>query len=66
MHTDYQTIGKVIRFIANREDVTRVQIMKEFHFGFAKTEHIMDELEWMGLIAPKDGTNPRKVLLAQP
>jgi hypothetical protein len=60
---DEDLIVKAIKILHESGIGSTSLLQRKLKVGFARSVHIMDELEGMGVVGPADGATPRSVLL---
>lgn len=61
---DYQDelYGQVLEFIKQNDEISISMIQRQYRIGFNRSARLIEKLETEGLIAPAQGSKPRKVL----
>lgn len=54
---------EVIKFCIQNGKVSSSLLQRKFRFGYNRACYIIDQLEKDGVVGPKNGSNPRKVLI---
>ncbi len=53
---------EIIEFVKQREEISISMIQRQYRIGFNRSARIIERLELDGLLAPAQGSKPRKVL----
>lgn len=61
---DYQDelYGQVLDFIKHNDEISISMVQRQYRIGFNRSARLIEKLEGEGLVAPAQGSKPRKVL----
>jgi len=59
---DDELLDDIVDFVKTIEEVSISMLQRRYRIGFNRSARIIDELEIRGMIAPSQGSKPRKVL----
>ena len=62
---DDELLEEAIAAVVKEETVSVTMLQRRFRIGHNKAARMMDTLESMGIVAPTDGSKPRKVLMTE-
>lgn len=64
---DYDALyPQVESYVIEHQEASSAMLQRHFQIGYARAAKLMDMLEENFIVAPRDGTNPRKVLKNKP
>ena len=53
-----------MEFCRGCETVSTSRLQREFRIGYNRAARLIDDLEVMGVVGPRDGSKPRLVLIS--
>ena len=53
-----------MEFCRGCETVSTSRLQREFRIGYNRAARLIDDLEAMGVVGPRDGSKPRLVLIS--
>ena len=57
-------LNDAVEFCRGCETVSTSRLQREFRIGYNRAARLIDDLEAMGVVGPRDGSKPRLVLIS--